>query len=168
MLSFIFDKINVTMKYAPLKNYINGKFVDSASSITMDVISPIDGNLLSTVPMSSAKDMDDAVKAAKAAFPAWSKTPIKERVQVFFRYKYLLEQHLKELAELCSEENGKTCTLSLIGVLLHVVKAALAAFTASSISFTDDIGTVDNKLPSIGEITSIVLEELQSTNFPLI
>src|SRR6185503_11450297 len=47
-------------------------------------------------------------KAAKAAFPAWSKTPIKERVQVFFRYKYLLEKHLKELAELCSEENGKT------------------------------------------------------------
>src|SRR5213075_682126 len=50
----------------------------------------------------------DAVKTAQAAFPAWSKTPIKERVQVFFRYKTLLEKHLKELAELCSEENGKT------------------------------------------------------------
>jgi malonate-semialdehyde dehydrogenase (acetylating)/methylmalonate-semialdehyde dehydrogenase len=57
--------------------------------------------------MSSSKDLDDAVKAAKAAFPAWSKTPIKERVQVFFRYKTLLEKHLKELAELCTEENGK-------------------------------------------------------------
>ncbi len=58
--------------------------------------------------MSTAKDLDTAVKAAKAAFPAWSKTPIKERVQVFFRYKTLLERDLKELAELCSEENGKT------------------------------------------------------------
>ena len=58
--------------------------------------------------MSTAKDLDAAVKAAKAAFPAWSKTPIKERVQVFFRYKYLLEKNLKELAELVQEENGKT------------------------------------------------------------
>lgn len=96
------------MKYSPVQNYINGKFVDASSLRTLDVISPIDGNLLSKVPMSTAKDLDNAVKAAKAAFPAWSKTPIKERVQVFFRYKYLLEKHLKELSELVQEENGKT------------------------------------------------------------
>ncbi len=96
------------MKYNPIQNFIGGKFVASQTQKTMDVISPLDGTLLSTVPMSSAKELDDAVKAAKAAFPAWSKTPIKERVQVFFRYKTLLEKHLKELAELCSEENGKT------------------------------------------------------------
>src|SRR6476646_11459874 len=57
--------------------------------------------------MSDKSDLDAAVTAAKNAFPAWSRMPIKERVQVFFRYKYLLEKHLKELAELCSEENGK-------------------------------------------------------------
>ncbi|MBP9212925.1 MAG: CoA-acylating methylmalonate-semialdehyde dehydrogenase [Chitinophagaceae bacterium] len=96
------------MKYTPILNYINGKYVAASTSKTMDVVSPLDGNHLSTVPMSSYKDLDDAVHAAKAAFPAWSKTPIKERVQVFFRYKYLLEKHLKELSELCSEENGKT------------------------------------------------------------
>ncbi|MBS4042569.1 MAG: CoA-acylating methylmalonate-semialdehyde dehydrogenase [Chitinophagaceae bacterium] len=96
------------MKYQPIQNFINGKFVNASTSKTLDVISPIDGNQLSTVPMSSSKDLDDAVQAAKAAFPSWSKTPIKERVQVFFRYKTLLEKHLKELAELCSEENGKT------------------------------------------------------------
>lgn len=96
------------MKYTPILNYINGKYVAASTSKTMDVVSPLDGNHLSTVPMSSYKDLDDAVYAAKAAFPAWSKTPIKERVQVFFRYKYLLEKHLKELSELCSEENGKT------------------------------------------------------------
>src|SRR6185436_686760 len=96
------------MKYSPVQNYIAGKFVDATSARTLDVVSPLDGNLLSKVPMSTAKDLDNAVKAAKAAFPAWSKTPIKERVQVFFKYKYLLEKKLKELAELCSEENGKT------------------------------------------------------------
>jgi len=96
------------MKYAPVQNYISGKFVDASSSRNLDVISPLDGNLLSKVPMSTAKDLDEAVKAAKAAFPKWSHTPIKERVQVFYKYKYLLEKNLQELAALVSEENGKT------------------------------------------------------------
>ena len=97
------------MKYPPVQNYINGKFVASSPDLrSLDVISPIDGALLSKVPMSTANDLDTAVKAAKAAFTGWSKTPIKERVQVFFRYKYLLEKHSRELAELVQEENGKT------------------------------------------------------------
>src|SRR5687767_1416757 len=58
--------------------------------------------------MSGAADLHEAVIAAKKAFPGWSKMPIKERVQVFFRYKYLLEKNLKELALLVQEENGKT------------------------------------------------------------
>ena len=95
------------MKYPEIKNYINGEFVSATTTRTMEVISPLDGTLLSTVPMSSSADLDTAVKAAQAAFPAWSKTPIKERVQVFFRYKTLLEKHLKELSDLCTEENGK-------------------------------------------------------------
>ena len=119
------------MKYAAVKNYINGHFVDTigtknldvisslevSSSLhvisSLDVISPLDGSLLSTVPMSTTHDLNAAVDAAAKAFPAWSKTPIKERVQVFFKYKTLLEKHLKELAELCSEENGKTYSESV-------------------------------------------------------
>ena len=101
------------MKYTAIQNYVAGKFVNAATDKSLDVVSPLDGNHLSTVPLSSAKDLDDAVAAAKKAFPAWSKTPIKERVQVFFRYKTLLEKNLKELAELCSEENGKTYSESV-------------------------------------------------------
>lgn len=96
------------MKYPAIQNYINGQFAPATSERVLNVISPVDGTLLSTVPMSGSKDLDAAVQAARNAFPAWSKTPIKERVQIFFRYKYLLEQHLEELARLCSEENGKT------------------------------------------------------------
>jgi malonate-semialdehyde dehydrogenase (acetylating)/methylmalonate-semialdehyde dehydrogenase len=96
------------MKYPAVKNYINGNFISASTDRSLEVISPVDGNLLSTVPMSSAKDLDDAVNAATIAFQKWSRTPIKERVQVFFRYKTLLERDLKELAALCSEENGKT------------------------------------------------------------
>ncbi len=96
------------MKYSSVQNYINGKFVNSSGTRSLDVISPIDGNLLSSVPLSAAIDLDTAVNAAKAAFTSWSRMPIKERVQVFFRYKTLLERDTKELALLCSEENGKT------------------------------------------------------------
>lgn len=96
------------MKYNPVQNYINGHFVDASTDQALDVISPVDGTYLSTVPLSTAADLDRAVNAAKAAFPAWSRTTIKERVQVFFRYKSLLEKNLNELALLVQEENGKT------------------------------------------------------------
>ena len=101
------------MKYQAVKNYINGNFVIASTAKTVEVISPLDGTLLSTVPMSDNTDLNHAVTAAKKAFPGWSKTPIKERVQVFFKYKSLLEKHIKELAELCSEENGKTYSESV-------------------------------------------------------
>src|SRR6201994_661625 len=89
-------------------NFINGAFVPSSSTRTIPVISPLDGALRAEVPCSAAADLDSAVQAARAAFPRWSKTPIKERVQVFFRYKQLLEQNLQDLAALVSRENGKT------------------------------------------------------------
>ena len=56
------------MKYASLTNYIGGKNVKSSSKRTLEVLSPIDGSLLSTVPMSTVKDLNAAVAAAKAAF----------------------------------------------------------------------------------------------------
>ena len=96
------------MKYPSIQNFINGQFIEPTNTNTIDVVSPVDGKLLSKVPLSSIADLNTAVAAAKKAFPAWSKTPIKERVQVFFKYKTLLEKNLQELAALCSEENGKT------------------------------------------------------------
>jgi malonate-semialdehyde dehydrogenase (acetylating)/methylmalonate-semialdehyde dehydrogenase len=96
------------MKYPLIRNFINGAFTPASSTRTLAVISPVDGTLLSQVPLSAAADLDEAVAGAKKAFKAWSRTPIKERVQVFYRYKTLLEQHLPALAQLIQEENGKT------------------------------------------------------------
>jgi len=101
------------MKYPPIQNYISGSFVNATTDNVLQVISPLDGNLLSTIPMSGKNDLDHAVESARNAFPSWSNTPIKERVQVFFRYKTLLEKNIKMLAELCSEENGKTYSESV-------------------------------------------------------
>ncbi len=104
------------MKYNNVINFIDGKFINPSSEKYLEIISPIDGAQLSKVGLSSYQDIDAAVKAAKTAFASWSKTPIKERVQVFFRYRNLLEENLKSLAELCSEENGKTISESIAEV----------------------------------------------------
>jgi len=94
------------LKYPPVENYIGGRFVP-AQRDHLDVFNPADGAVISKVPLSSAAEVDAAVKASRKAFPSWSATPIKERVQVFFRYKTLLEQNIDELAALVTEENGK-------------------------------------------------------------
>ena len=91
-----------------LKNFINGKSVQSHANDYLPVTDPSNGVEIASVPLSTAQDVDDAVRAAKAAFSKWSGTPIKERAQVFFRYKGLLEKNANELAALVNEENGKT------------------------------------------------------------
>ncbi len=96
------------MKYPEVQNYIGGSFFHGSNTKYLDVISPIDGSLLSKVPISSKEDLNHAVTKAQNAFLTWSKVPIKERVQVFFRYKVLLEKHMLELSQLIQEENGKT------------------------------------------------------------
>lgn len=95
------------MKYKPVQNYINGNFIEEKLQ-TEEVLSPIDGSVISTVPFSGMESVDKAVNAAIAAFKSWSTTPIKERVQIFFRYKTLLEKNITELSELVQIENGKT------------------------------------------------------------
>ena len=95
------------MKYPSTKNYIEGKFEESRYK-EIEVLSPTDGRVISSVPLSNYDAVDKAVSAAKKAFPSWSNTPIKERAQVFYRYKYLLEKNMEELSLLVQEENGKT------------------------------------------------------------
>lgn len=100
--------VSARAKYGRIRNFINGGFTGSSSGRSLSVFSPVDGTELAEMPCSDPADLDAAVSAARAAFPAWSRMPVKERVQVFFRYKHLLEQHLDELADMVREENGKT------------------------------------------------------------
>jgi malonate-semialdehyde dehydrogenase (acetylating)/methylmalonate-semialdehyde dehydrogenase len=93
-------------KYPSVRNFIGGRFVSGQAQV-LEVVNPSDGSLLSRVPLSSAGDVDAAVRAATDAFPVWSGTPIKDRVQVFYRYRSLLEQHRDGLSALISEEHGK-------------------------------------------------------------
>lgn len=90
-------------------NYIDGvNTIASNASEEIAVISPLDGTTLSTLKFSTQADLDQAVKAAQNAFGAWADMPIKERVQIFFRYRELLQKNREELAQLVHLENGKT------------------------------------------------------------
>ncbi|HVZ92919.1 MAG TPA: CoA-acylating methylmalonate-semialdehyde dehydrogenase [Phycisphaerales bacterium] len=69
---------------------------------------PATGEALGETPMDSVRAAEDAVQAALQAFPAWSNTPVGDRVQPLFRYKMLLEKHIDELADIVVREHGKT------------------------------------------------------------
>jgi len=94
------------VKYPDVRHYLGGQFAPGGPRL-QDVHNPADGSVLARVPLGDGGTVEAAVQAARAAFPGWSRTPIKERVQVFFRYKALLERHLRELSALITEEHGK-------------------------------------------------------------
>ena len=96
-----------TLTYPDARNYIAGTFRDDGPH-SMPVVSPLDGRTIASVPLSGKDTLDQAVAAAARALPEWSSRTIKERVQVFFRFRSLLEEHKDELARLVSTENGKT------------------------------------------------------------
>ncbi len=97
-----------TLAFGKVTHYINGQWTASNGGRCIDVQSPLDGSVIATVAMGTAAQLDEAVKAAHEAFTHWSKAPIKERVQVFFKYKQLLERDMDALSKLIQTENGKT------------------------------------------------------------
>lgn len=94
--------------YITCRNWIGGRWAESASGQKQPVMNPRHGRPMGEVVLSDARDVGLAVAAAKAAFPAWKNVPMKERAQVLYRLKQLMERDLEELAWLVSHENGKT------------------------------------------------------------
>jgi len=99
-------------------NYINGKFTPPASSASqsLPVINPSTSNAIGHVVLSSHQDVDDAVAAAHAAFPSWSRLTVKARAAVMLKFHSLVRTHAKELAEMIVKENGKNLTEALADV----------------------------------------------------
>jgi malonate-semialdehyde dehydrogenase (acetylating) / methylmalonate-semialdehyde dehydrogenase len=89
-------------------NYLNGAWRKSTATEFVNVINPASGELIARTPISTKADVDAVVQAAAAAFPAWRRTPAGERIQYLFKLKFLLEDHIDELAKLITLENGKT------------------------------------------------------------
>ncbi len=96
------------LPYVDVKNWIGGRWRDGETGKWLDVENPRHGKALGRMTLSSAVDVDAAVEAGKKAFPAWKATPMRERAQVLYRLKTLMERDLDELSWLVSHENGKT------------------------------------------------------------
>lgn len=104
------------VEYPPALNWIGGHSVPAASGASAPVLNPRHGKAMGAVSMSGAADVTAAVRAAKAAFPAWKAVPLKERAEVFYKLKQLMTRDLEELAWLISHENGKTYAESVASV----------------------------------------------------
>lgn len=96
-----------------LSNFVNGAWSSRAALEFLPVLNPATGEMIAEVPLSDGAVVDAAVLTADAAFKAWSRTPAVERVQILFKFKFLLEQHLEDLARTIVDECGKTRQESL-------------------------------------------------------
>ncbi len=91
-----------------IENYVGGAWSAVKGAEQLAVVNPATAETLGRVPLSPAAEVDRAVKAAAAAYPAWRRTPAGERVQYLFKLKGLIEAHLDDLARTLTEECGKT------------------------------------------------------------
>jgi len=91
-----------------VQSYIGGKFRESRAAKADPIPNPATGEIIASLPYSTKEEINEAVAAAKKAFPGWSETPVPDRAQVMFRFKALFDQHLDQLAALVTQENGKT------------------------------------------------------------
>jgi malonate-semialdehyde dehydrogenase (acetylating)/methylmalonate-semialdehyde dehydrogenase len=96
------------MSKAILPLWINGQNIKSRSTRIADIINPATGEAIRQVPLASTADVESAIAAAKAAFPGWRDTTPLRRSRILSKFKELLETHRAELAQLASEEHGKT------------------------------------------------------------
>ncbi|HET6318557.1 MAG TPA: aldehyde dehydrogenase family protein, partial [Chloroflexota bacterium] len=86
---------------------INGEHVDAASGATMEVRNPANGQVVDTVPRADAEDTRRAIDAAAAAFPGWSKLAPTRRADILFEAARCVKEHLDDVAQLLTSEQGK-------------------------------------------------------------
>ena len=89
-------------------NWVDNKWFDSSSETRISVISPYFDKQIATIPDSGKSDLDIAVEKAKSAFPNWADTNIRDRAQIMFRFKSIIEKDIDNLAALIALDNGKT------------------------------------------------------------
>jgi malonate-semialdehyde dehydrogenase (acetylating) / methylmalonate-semialdehyde dehydrogenase len=87
--------------------YYAGGWKESKTTKYMDCYDPSTGTVIAQAPQCTSQEVEEAIAAAKAAFPAWSDTPASKRVQVLFRMKTLLDKYLDELTLMVAKEHGK-------------------------------------------------------------
>jgi malonate-semialdehyde dehydrogenase (acetylating) / methylmalonate-semialdehyde dehydrogenase len=150
-----------------LQNFVGGAWVPAVAPGRLDVPDPSDGSLLARVPRSEGADVDAAVLAARAAFPAWREVPVAERARHILTLRALLESHAEELARTVSRENGKTLDEARGSVRrgIEATEFAASAPTTTQGYFLEDVSPgVDTTLlrQAVGVVVGIT-----PFNFPV-
>lgn len=101
---------NAVIAYKPLLRaaaYVDGQWVEGAAGRAIEVIDPFTGGLITTIPALEQTQVQTAIDAAARAFPAWARTPARERGKILRRLLDLIMAHRDDLARLITLENGK-------------------------------------------------------------
>jgi malonate-semialdehyde dehydrogenase (acetylating)/methylmalonate-semialdehyde dehydrogenase len=143
-----------------IAHYINGQQVASTSGRNQEVFNPATGSSEKTVALASVEEVNAGVAAAKAAWPAWSKTPALRRARILDKFKNILWERADQLAEAISAEHGKTHDDAVGEVTrgLEVVEFATSAPSFLKGEFSENVGSgVDSHMirQSLGVVAGI-------------
>ncbi|ALI55298.1 CoA-acylating methylmalonate-semialdehyde dehydrogenase [Celeribacter marinus] len=143
-----------------IAHFINNAHVASTSGRSQPVFNPATGESEKTVALATTAEVDAVVAAAKAAWPAWSKTPPLRRARILDKFKSILWDRADELARAISNEHGKTHDDAVGEVTrgLEVVEFAVGAPSFLKGEFSENVGTgVDsfNIRQSLGVVAGI-------------
>ena len=89
-------------------HFIGGVRTSGKTEQFADIHNPATGEVVAKTPLATVAEVEDAVKSAHQAFPAWAATPPAKRAEIFFNFRDLLKNNLDELAPMLSREHGKT------------------------------------------------------------
>jgi malonate-semialdehyde dehydrogenase (acetylating)/methylmalonate-semialdehyde dehydrogenase len=135
------------MTATAIAHFISGHQVSGSSARAQDVFNPATGAVTGRVNLANTQDVDQAVAAAQAAFPAWADTPPLRRARVMFKFLELLNQHKDTLAHLITAEHGKVFTDAQGEVTrgIDIVEFACGIPQLLKGDFTDQVSTgIDN------------------------
>jgi len=125
-----------------IQHYINGSRTEGHGTQRGEVFNPATGKVTAQLALGDTRDVDDAVAAARAAFPAWSQTTPLARARVLFRFRDLIEKHARDLAAVITAEHGKVLSDALGEVTrgMEVVEFATGAPELLKGEFTEQVG----------------------------
>ena len=96
------------MSLRTVRNYINGKWVETENNSCLNVENPTTGQVMARTPLSTTTETNRAIEAAADAFAEWSRTPVSRRVQPLYKLAELVRENEEKLARLVTEEMGKS------------------------------------------------------------
>lgn len=121
-----------------LKFYANGRFVESRTEKYLDAYDPSTGEVTAQVPCCTREEVEYAISCAREAWPGWAATPVIRRVQILYRLRDLLVEHMDELTHLVAWENGKAWEEAK-GDVLKAKEATEQAIAAPSLMMGESL-----------------------------